>query len=191
MLAVSPPGFAAAALATAPVEPCLPEPRAAGPNDPLARALHIDRDAYLRCDLLPKVDLSTLAEGVEGRCPFLDPEVLASPEAEPAAVRRGLGKRALRAAFGARLPAAVLRRPKTGLALPLDRWIREDDFVADVITARRALARPHVRPNGVRAMLDLHRQGRARLGHALYLLAAVELYQQYLEATPCPPSSAS
>jgi len=149
----------------------------------LERARFVDRQFYLRSDLLPKCDTAFMAAGIEGRCPYLDPEVLASPEARSADPRAVLGKRALRAAFRHDLPDGVLDQPKLGFGLPLDRWIREDDALLDLLCDRRTRSRPHLRASGLQAMLDCHRSGRANLGHGLYLIAAWELYLRYLEAS--------
>jgi asparagine synthase (glutamine-hydrolysing) len=185
LLAVAPPGVAELALAPE-LRAVHPLPLAGDVVDPLERAITLDRQAYLRRDLLPKADLATLYAGVEGRCPFLDPEVAAAPEAELHAAARNLGKRALRLAFASELPRAVLRQGKTGFGLPLDRWLRQDDFLADILSDRRTLERPHVVAAGLRDLLDRHRQGRVHLGHALYLFAAYELYLRTLEGTRCP-----
>jgi len=59
--------------------------------------------------------------GIEARAPFLEGEYAAFGQD-----RSALGKRELRAAFANDLPREVLRLPKTGFALPLDRWFRGD-----------------------------------------------------------------
>ncbi len=182
LYAVAPPGVAATALVPELREaPARETPR----GDPLLRMLALDRDEYLRRDLLVKLDLATLHAGVEGRCPFLDPEVCAAPEADPAVAARNLGKRALRRAFAAELPRQVLRQRKTGFALPLDRWLRCDDYLPDLLNDRRTLERGHLVKDGVRKLLDLHRAGDHDLGHALYLFAAYEIYLRVREELPC------
>jgi asparagine synthetase B (glutamine-hydrolysing) len=110
--------------------------------------------------------------------------VLASDAVAEPDPRRVLGKRALRAAFAARLPAAVLAERKRGFAAPLDRWLRDDDWLADLLRDRRTRAREHVDGRGLGAMLDRHRAGSARLGHALYLVAAWEVYERVVEEAP-------
>ncbi|MCA8948608.1 MAG: hypothetical protein KDE27_03855, partial [Planctomycetes bacterium] len=130
-----------------------------------------DLREYLPLDLLPKVDVATLAAGVEARCPFLegDPD----PDASAAA---DLGKRRLRAAFASELPAAVFRQQKRGFALPLDAWFRGELDWLDLLRDERTLSRPHLRRTGVTQALDRHRRGRANLGHGLYALVAFELF---------------
>ncbi len=167
LLEVTPPGFRRTILADA-EEPEAP-PTSHGDRVLAARAS--DLDGYLRLDLLPKVDIATMAAGVEGRCPFLEGDY-----AEFGATRAALGKRPLRRAFAGDLPRAVFTLPKRGFALPLDRWCRGDCVLLDVLADRSSQQRPHLRPGSLAAVVDRHRRGAADLGHGLYLLAAMELF---------------
>ncbi|MGB3969825.1 MAG: asparagine synthase C-terminal domain-containing protein, partial [Planctomycetota bacterium] len=143
------------------------------PMDPARLAQTRDRWGYLRCDLLPKVDIACMSAGVEARCPFLEGALDMVCAGD---VRRWLGKQALRSAFAAELPPEVLRLPKTGFALPLDRWFRGDLPWLDLLREPTTCQRPHLRPGGIARAIDLHRRGRVDLGHGLYLLVACELF---------------
>lgn len=181
LMQVTPPGFTRAVLERGALPPgTLPGTGATATA--LARARHVDRAFYLRHDLLPKSDTALMAAGVEGRCPYLDPECLASVETNTSDARAILGKRALKRAFARDLPAGILERRKLGFGIPMDRWMRDSDVLADLLVDGRTLSRPHLRATGVRAMLDRHRAGKLRVGHALYLVAAYEVYLRYLEA---------
>lgn len=136
-------------------------------------------ERYLRWDLLPKVDVATMAAGVEARCPYLDPEVVAWSQAQPLAAR--WQKRPLRQAFAAQLPVAVFGQRKRGFGLPLDRWFRGELPFLDLLRESRTLQRPHLRSGGVADAIDRHRRGAADLGHALYLLVAWELHLRAVE----------
>jgi asparagine synthase (glutamine-hydrolysing) len=178
LLEVSPPGFRRAVLSPELLAGHLPEgPAGSG----LDRARHTDRMTYLRSDLLPKLDTALMAAGIEGRCPFLDPQVLHCEEALASDSRSILGKRQLREAYRGALPPGVLDGPKIGFGLPLDRWLREDDYLADILSDRRTTERPHIQAAGLRRMLDGHRSGRYQHGHALYLVAAMECYLRYAD----------
>lgn len=176
---VVPPAFLAEVLA--PLPDPLAEEAVATDGASFARAQ--DLLDYLPHDLLPKLDVATLAAGVEGRCPFLDPEVVGWALQRPAASL--LGKRPLCAEFASALPGAVFRQPKRGLALPLDRWWRLDWRWLDVLREARTLQRPWLRPAGVARAIDRHRRGEANLGHGLYLVLAMELHQRAEEQRSC------
>lgn len=158
----------------------VPAPQPPASRRDLESARRRELDGYLRFDLLPKLDVATMAAGVEGRCPFLDTDVVAWALQQPA--RRLLGKRPLAAAFAAALPAAVFAQHKRGFALPLDRWFRGPLPWLDLLADQRTQRRPHLRPGGVAALLDLHRRRRADLGRALYLVVAHELHLRAREA---------
>lgn len=178
LLEVAPPGFRQAVLSPELVAGHLPEgPAGSG----LDRARHTDRVSYLRSDLLPKLDTALMASGIEGRCPFLDPQVVHCQEARASDPRSILGKRQLREAYRAVLPPGVLDGRKIGFGLPLSRWLREDDYLPDLLSDQRTTERPHIQAAGLRRMLDGHRAGRYELGHALYLVAAMECFLRYAD----------
>jgi asparagine synthase (glutamine-hydrolysing) len=72
-------------------------------------------------DMLLKVDLTSMAHGLEVRSPFLDHGVVEFAFALPAEMklRRGVGKAILREAFGAMLPPSIVARMKQGFEVPL------------------------------------------------------------------------
>jgi asparagine synthase (glutamine-hydrolysing) len=191
LLAVTPPAFATAVLAPELTRRAArerrPTPRCHA-ADRLRPARAADLCGYLRCDLLPKVDIACMAAGVEARAPFLEGDAEAFGR-EPSA----LGKRPLRAAFAAELPPEVLRLRKHGFALPLDRWFRGELPWLDLLAEPRTRQRPHLRPGGIATAVDQHRSGRTDLGHGLYLLVALELFRRWQErgipsSVPTEPS---
>lgn len=94
-------------------------------DDPLNTVLAADLALGLPSDMLAKVDRTSMAHGLEVRCPFLDHRVVEVAAALPGAlkVRAGQGKRILRTAFADRLPAEVFRRPKKGFEVPIAQWL--------------------------------------------------------------------
>jgi hypothetical protein len=189
LFAVTPPAFGDAVLAPelvhrfcglddAPLWPPLRGDVRSRRRSGLEIASRWDRLGYLPADLLPKLDVATLAAGVEARCPYLEAAFEDPPFGDPT----HLGKWRLREAFAAELPAEVLRLPKTGFALPLDRWFRGELPWLDLLAEPRTQQRPHLRPGGVERAVDLHRSGRVNLGHGLYLLVAYETFLRVREA---------
>jgi asparagine synthase (glutamine-hydrolysing) len=99
--------------------------------------------------------------------------------------RAVLGKQPLRRAFADALPPGLLRQPKRGFALPLDRWFRGELPLLDLLRDTRTGARPHLRNGGLADAIDRHRRGAADLGHPLYLVGAYELHLRSQEAPAC------
>lgn len=104
-------------------------------SDFLGQSASADIDTYLADDLLPKVDIGSMAHGLEARSPLLDHTFLELSARIPSAYKlhgfrtKWIFKQALQGI----VPDAVLRRRKTGFRLPLNRWFRSDlkAFVSD------------------------------------------------------------
>jgi len=92
----------------------------------LDRALGADVATYLPDDLLVKMDITSMAWGLESRSPLLDQEVVEFAARLPAAAKWDghHGKVILRELAARLLPGEVLRRPKHGFSVPVDAWLR-------------------------------------------------------------------
>ncbi len=97
-------------------------------RDPISAASLTDLVTYLPCDLMTKVDIASMAHGLEVRAPFLDHRLVEFAAALPAKfkVRNRRGKWLLKQAFGDLLPREVWQRPKMGFGVPLDHWFRNE-----------------------------------------------------------------
>ncbi len=120
--------------------------------DPVARMQHIDLFTWLRGDILVKADKMTMANSLELRVPFLDPEVFAVASRLPfdQKITRTTTKYALRRALEPIVPAHVLNRAKLGLpgAHPALAAIRRTDGLGlrhDRRLAGRSSRRPRRR----------------------------------------------
>ncbi len=105
-------------------------------HDRLHQAMSMDLQTYLPDDLMPKVDMGSMAHALEARSPFLDHELLELTARMPA--RYKLQGRTTKWILKKRLltkllPPEVLQKKKTGFRLPLDTWFRGDlkQFVHD------------------------------------------------------------
>ena len=130
--------------------------------DPVARMQHIDLFTWLRGDILVKADKMTMANSLELRVPFLDPEVFAVASRLPfdQKITRTTTKYALRRALEPIVPAHVLHRAKLGFPVPIRHWLRAGELLewayAMVDTSQ---AGELVDLVAVRRMLDEHRTG--------------------------------
>ncbi|TXH26983.1 MAG: asparagine synthase (glutamine-hydrolyzing) [Mycobacterium sp.] len=130
--------------------------------DPVARMQHLDLFTWLRGDILVKADKMTMANSLELRVPFLDPEVFAVASRLPydQKITRTTTKYALRRALEPIVPPHVLNRAKLGFPVPIRHWLRSGelmDWAYEMIASSQA---GHlIDLAGVRAMLDEHRTG--------------------------------
>jgi asparagine synthase (glutamine-hydrolysing) len=98
---------------------------ALGGLDPLQQAQARDIAGWLPADLLLKLDRCLMAHGVEGRTPFLDPEVARFAFFLPAKfkVRGRMGKWILRRWLQRHCPGADPFGRKAGFTTPVQTWI--------------------------------------------------------------------
>jgi asparagine synthase (glutamine-hydrolysing) len=105
--------------------------------DPVARMQHVDLFTWLRGDILVKADKVTMANSLELRVPFLDPEVFRVASTIPLTekITRETTKHALRQALRDIVPGHVLNRPKLGFPVPIRHWLRDDlyDWARSII----------------------------------------------------------
>jgi asparagine synthase (glutamine-hydrolysing) len=129
--------------------------------DPVARMQHMDLFTWLRGDILVKADKMTMANSLELRVPFLDPEVFAVASRLPydQKITRTTTKYALRRALEPIVPSHVLHRAKLGFPVPIRHWLRSGELLE---WAHASVEHSHagdlVDLAAVRRMLDEHRQ---------------------------------
>ncbi|MDL9937359.1 asparagine synthase (glutamine-hydrolyzing) [Gordonia sp. ABSL1-1] len=130
--------------------------------DPVARMQHVDLFTWLRGDILVKADKITMANSLELRVPFLDPEVFAVAERLPfdEKIAHGTTKYALRKALEQIIPPHVLHRRKLGFPVPIRHWLAGTEMYD---WARQTIVdspTDHIFvKDAVLAMLDEHRDG--------------------------------
>lgn len=147
-------------------------------RDPVTCASLADLVTYLPCDLMTKVDLASMAHGLEVRAPFLDYRVVEFAAALPMRLkyRRGRGKRLLRESFGDLLPREIWGRKKMGFGVPLDHWFRHDlrELTSDLLLSENSSLRQFVRPDAVQTLWDEHQQRRFDHSARLWTLVMLE-----------------
>jgi asparagine synthase (glutamine-hydrolysing) len=164
---------------------------AAQGSDLVDATLAVDVETYLPDDLLVKVDISTMAHGLEGRSPFLDHELMEFCASLPSDLKlRGLTtKYLLRRAVRDLLPAAVVDRPKQGFGVPIDRWLRGElrGLVHDVLLDTRTLQRGYFHEPVVRRLLGEHQRGVRGWHYQLWNLLVLELWHRtFVDGRPAP-----
>jgi asparagine synthase (glutamine-hydrolysing) len=153
-----------------------------------------DIHTYLPDDLLVKVDVATMAHGLEARSPLLDHVLMEWAAMIPVKQKLtgGETKALLKSVMEPYLPREVLYRPKMGFGVPIDHWLKSElkTFAFDTLLSVKARQRGLIEPDYVRLMLDEHCSGR-RLHHTrLWALLMLELWFQMWIDPGSPPLSA-
>ncbi|MFC4950884.1 asparagine synthase (glutamine-hydrolyzing) [Pseudonocardia sp. GCM10023141] len=129
--------------------------------DPVSRMQHVDLFTWLRGDILVKADKMTMANSLELRVPFLDPEVFAVASGIPLEEKlaENTTKYALRRALEGIVPAHVLHRAKLGFPVPIRHWLKDEmyDWARNII--RDSQADHLVDLAATQRLLDAHRDG--------------------------------
>lgn len=147
--------------------------------DPVARMQHVDLFTWLRGDILVKADKMTMANSLELRVPFLDPEVFAVASRLPydQKITRTTTKYALRRALEPIVPAHVLNRAKLGFPVPIRHWLRSGelmDWAYQMIDTSQAGHLVDIA--AVRTMLDEHRAGQSDHSRRLWTVLIFMLW---------------
>jgi asparagine synthase (glutamine-hydrolysing) len=144
--------------------------------------LYADITTYLPDTLLVKVDIMSMAHGLEARSPFLDHEFMefAARLPEDMKLAGGKTKVALKRALRGVLPAEVLHRRKMGFNAPVDRWLRRElkELSYDLLLSMRARGRGYFRPQFVEQMLREHSQGTRNWHAQIWNLMMLESWQR-------------
>jgi len=135
-----------------------------GNGTALRRMQLVDIHTYLADCLLPKVDIPTMAHGLEARSPLLDQEVLEFALGLPQEwlLDGNGGKPLLKALLARFVPPELFQRPKHGFNVPLPVWFAHEatsgwaDELADSESLREC---GWLNPAGIREMAREHRAG--------------------------------
>lgn len=148
----------------------------------LDKTMHADVLTYLPGDLLPKVDIASMAHSLEARSPLLDHEVVEFCARLPVSmkVRGRTTKYLLKKIARTLVPAEVVDRPKRGFGVPVDHWLRAElrELADDCLFSPRASGRGYFEPALVRQVWQRHQDGTGRYQHLLWNLLMLELWHR-------------
>jgi asparagine synthase (glutamine-hydrolysing) len=149
-----------------------------------------DLASYLPDDLLRKVDTASMHVALEVRAPFLAREFLDARPSSPTPLHQGR-KRLLRDLARRVLPPGLADAPKSGFAIPIGRWFREN-FVGLGTLLRQRLLDPAAfesiesalpfRPGAVESMLTEHDTGIRDHSQRLYHLLVLSIWAESLRS---------
>ena len=133
-------------------------------SDESERARLLDLQSYLPGDLLFKTDISSMANSLELRAPFLDYKYLEIAHLIPTKfkIHNGEGKYLLREMARAIVPAKLIDRPKMGFAIPRALWLRGPikEMAHELLLGQRARERGWVDPKTIEKYWLMHQSGR-------------------------------
>ncbi len=153
-----------------------------GADDPVDKALRLDTSVMLVDDPVKRVDNMTMAWGLEARVPFLDHHLVEYAARIPSRHKLGGdGKRVLKEAARAVIPAAVIDRPKGYFPVPALKYLQGSvlDYVRDALHSDTARNRNLYNSQYVEELLAAPEEHITALrGSKLWQLGLLELWLQ-------------
>lgn len=151
------------------------------PISSLSKVLLADYNALLFSDLLPKMDIATMAHSLEGRSPFLSKEMLTFAPTLPDVlkVKGTTTKVLLRTLAEKYLPQELIHQPKRGFEIPLKSWMEKElrPILEDAIYAANPFYTEFIEPSFVKELfekkLNLSDERRAKI---LYSILCLEVW---------------
>ena len=157
------------------------------------QAMLTDLQTYLPCDLLAKVDITSMAHGLECRSPFLDHEVVELALSIPYRhmVRGRETKPMLTSTFADLIPPSLRTRDKMGFRIPLDHWFRNDlrAYARETLLGQASLSRGYFRRQAVEDLLEEHTSGRWNHGDRIWTLLCLEMWHRTFIDPADPPTA--
>jgi asparagine synthase (glutamine-hydrolysing) len=150
--------------------------------DPMDAAMGVDVVSYLPYDLLVKVDITSMANSLEARSPFLDHEVMEFAARLPVGIKaRGRElKHLLKRAFADLLPPENVHRRKMGFGVPVGQWFRGPlrEFLSDTLLSKTSFDRGYFHEAELRRLVMEHVESRADHSFQLWNLLMLEMWQR-------------
>jgi len=141
-----------------------------------------DTMTYLPYDLLVKVDITSMANSLEARSPFLDHTLMEFVARLPSEykMKNFVKKNILKKAIKGLVPKENIHRRKMGFGMPVGSWFRGElmDFLSETLLSKKSFSRGYFRPEAVSAMVDAHREMKADYSSQLWALLCLELWHQ-------------
>jgi len=154
----------------------------AGPAPAAAAAAYTDLNLYLPGDLLVKLDIASMANSLEVRCPFLDHELIAFSARVPDDVKTSLRrtKPFLRDALADLMPPSIRRREKMGFGVPVGKWFRNGRGrrLLEDLTASNGGVTDYYHPEAVRTLVDEHLAEDANHRDRLWQLVMFQIWHR-------------
>lgn len=144
-------------------------------------ALYTDINTYLADDLLPKVDIASMAVALEARSPLLDHEFMELSAQMPSSlkIKNGEKKYIFKKLLEPLVPNDVMYRKKQGFGIPLNDWFRTSlkEYARENLLSSDAFIGKIFKREKIKNMLKAHEQG-SKDGRRIWLLLTLELWHR-------------
>ena len=146
----------------------------------LSKALFTDVQFALESDMLVKIDRMSMFHSLESRVPFLDPAVVefAFQINDSLKIRKNNKKYILKRAFESMLPKEILKLPKKGFTVPVEKWMK-NQLKSEI---EQLLSKEHIGDQGLfnfEPILRMKREHFSGYRNHRYRLWALFVFQKW------------
>lgn len=144
--------------------------------------LFTDTMTYLPNDLLVKVDITSMANSLECRSPFLDHNLMEFAASIPPEfkLKRFVKKHILKKAVKNIIPNDNIHRRKMGFGVPIGGWFRRElkEFLQATLLSTNSLKRGYFKSDKIKDMVYQHTSGQRDWSFQLWTLLMLELWHK-------------
>lgn len=153
-------------------------------SDPISKACRLDCCYYLPDDILQKMDIASMAFGLEARVPLLDHRIIEFSQALPLdlKLRYGSTKFLLKKVLAQYVPPHFFERPKKGFCVPIREWFRGElkDLLLQELSSENIKAFGFLNDKGVKRLIDLHLSKRRDTHPILWVLLSLLRWNNHI-----------
>jgi len=147
--------------------------------------MFVDMHFYMVEDILTKVDRASMSVSLEARVPLLDHRIVEFALKLPIEykIKNNKGKYILRKVLEKYVPKEMFERPKSGFAIPLKEWLRDDlyDWMNDKLSSNQLSKHNLFKEDRIKFMIKQHKTKKYDYHYQLWtLLMFQDWYDRYM-----------
>ncbi len=140
----------------------------------------LDIETYLNGDILPKLDIASMASSLEARSPFLDYRVAEFAASLPLDLKlKGRDRKyILKKSFETLIPEKILNAKKRGFGVPLAEWFRGGwkKIAEENIIEGKAVKDAFISGESARRIINEHNRGKADHSYTIFALLCFSIW---------------
>ena len=149
------------------------------------RMLWLLNQTYLPYDLLVKMDIASMAYGLEARSPLLDYELVEFCAALPSKYKviNHQGKYLLKSLASKFVPKEVIFRPKQGFSVPISSWLRGElkSYMLSILNDNNKLLQQYFNMDTIRKVISEHLTEQVDHGFRIWALIVFCVWHEQLK----------
>ena len=147
-------------------------------SDFLSLMMEVDKNIYLKGDILHKVDRAGMYYGLETRIPFLNSKIInfSSNISVDLKIKDHQTKYIVKELAKKYLPNEIIKRKKMGFSIPLDKWINEnyETFEQNFLSKRDLYESIGINFESILLHLKEHKEKKRNWSHTLWNLIILD-----------------